>query len=91
MLQARAEVVFKQPEANSTLNLHVCYELRTWISVVLSDHIKIGIAHWFQVLLQDVQGLATWVLAEGFMPSWVFIKVKNLSSASQFCLICQPP
>lgn len=86
VMQGRADVVFKQPEANSSLNLQVGFgsfsdlwpisresSWKSWKYQSKADFFRM-----FYVVMQDVQGLVTWVLGEGFMPSWIFIKVSNL-------------
>lgn len=75
LLQGKADIVFKTPEADSTLNLQVGIIAPLYVSSVSNNYKKILIG--VCVVRQDVQGLATWVLADGFMPSWIFIKVKS--------------
>lgn len=77
VMQGRADIVFNQPESNSTLNLQVC-SITYWSSLFVL--ILQEVRSWFimlNVIIQDVQGLVTWVLADGFMPSWAFIKVMH--------------
>jgi hypothetical protein len=72
LLQAKADVVFKSPKENiSTLSLTVGSLTNTVLLEILIFKIVMSGTY-----LQDIQGLVTWVLDEGLMPSWVFIKVQ---------------
>lgn len=69
--QAKADLIFKTPAPGSTLNLQV-----SSIILILSDFIFYnGILMLPCTLEQDIQGLVTWVIGDGLLPSWVFVKV----------------
>jgi RNA exonuclease 1 len=75
-VQAKPDVVFKEATSNSTLNLQVLFI--TELMKLRSENFPCNVTFCLFFLVQDVQGLVTWVIGDGMLPSWVFVKVHIL-------------